>query len=1065
MVTYHINVTLPEGTTPSLKVTHVLPAGMTYVPGSAAVSSTSFGGTLPVPTITALGGNGDDVIFNFGTVTVNPDNVTGNNSFEITLQAVTGNVITNQSGATLNAQSDMQVLGTAGATSTVMTASVVEPALSVSKTPSISNPHFGQVVTFTINVKHATSTNADAFDLNLSDTIPTGLTYVAGSALGSGWTIDDTGAPTLSFTRSTFAIGTTSTITYQAQTSAPGGVNLGDTKTNSVDLTWTSLPGIDANERTGAGGINNYLVTSSTSVIVSGSDLMISKTDHGISAVPGQTIVYSVNYANQGNAAATGVIVRETVPNSTTFASGASSVGWSCANGSIGGTICDRTIGTLDAQTSSTLLFATTIQSPAISGLLSVTNTVQILDDGTTGVDPTPSNRSATDTTPIIAAPDLVVVKTASSTQATPGSTIIYHLRYGNDGNKVATGVVIHENIPTGTTFSSTQSSVGWLGCVNGASSGTCTYNISSLTTGATSTIDFAVTVANPLPAGQSAVTNTASIQDDEHNGTDPVPGNNSSSLSLSTSSSTAPEYAVSITDNMTQTGPSNTTQYVVTVFNNGNIGGTGVNLTVHLPTSINFSSADLGGTATSTASETIVSWPLFSLAGGGTGVVYHINGTVDSSVTNGLIYTATSTVSDDGANGADSNLSNNTATDQTNVIISTHHDPEPPGGGGGPTPTPTSTPTPTPVPVTTTSTTPIPVSPTTIIPVITPPIIAPVIISQPTCTLDCSKISLHLQIVNPNGTVRDGEDPHFVKKTTINANTTRFSFEDKGDDMDFNDVIIDVTKTDCKHLIVKVISVDAAWHHTIQVAETYDGKKMPTVVLSRDSHSAIGQMMTFDATFDAQMCRVLPPKATPATSCTVQPYLLKIVNPDGTVRVSGTNYVREAKLANGNMQYAFEDKGVDFDYNDVVVEAVQGCNTISFTILSHNAKWHHQIIYQPILKGASAAETVLWRDDTVGLGETRSVTVAPATTSSETASAIKCQSLPRVVSPLSSNETSPSVNNLQQKLSCLGFLHVTPNGTFGPATLSAVKAFQASVNPPNSGRVGTATAKALNAK
>jgi hypothetical protein len=62
----------------------------------------------------------------------------------------------------------------------------------------------------------------------------------------------------------------------------------------------------------------------------------------------------------------------------------------------------------------------------------------------------------------------------------------------------------------------------------------------------------------------------------------------------------------------------------------------------------------------------------------------------------------------------------------------------------------------------------------------------------------------------------------------------------------------------------------------------------------------------------------------------------------------------------------------------------------------------------------------------------------------------------------LSDSFADKSVSNLQNYLSKLGYIKVSPNGYFGPSTLSAVKNYQLNNNISNTGRVGPATRKKI---
>jgi uncharacterized repeat protein (TIGR01451 family) len=124
--------------------------------------------------------------------------------------------------------------------------------------------------------------------------------------------------------------------------------------------------------------------------------------------------------------------------------------------------------------------------------------------------------------TTIVAAPDVIISKTDSTTLAAPGSLHIYTLTIGNIGTRGASGVVVTEGVPAGTTFTSASSSVGW-NCV----ASTCTHAVGApnVEVGQTYTLAFAVTVNTP--PGVSSITNTASVVDDGTNGADSNTGNN----------------------------------------------------------------------------------------------------------------------------------------------------------------------------------------------------------------------------------------------------------------------------------------------------------------------------------------------------------------------------------------------------------------------------------------------------------------------------------------------------------------------------------------------------------
>jgi large repetitive protein len=107
------------------------------------------------------------------------------------------------------------------------------------------------------------------------------------------------------------------------------------------------------------------------------SDIFVDKIADTDSAEPEQTIVYTINYGNAGNQEALSVVLIEKVPTFTFFEAGASSAGWSCADGSPAGTECILAIGTLQPGENGTRYFAVTVgdSEPGV-----IFNVVQIGD-------------------------------------------------------------------------------------------------------------------------------------------------------------------------------------------------------------------------------------------------------------------------------------------------------------------------------------------------------------------------------------------------------------------------------------------------------------------------------------------------------------------------------------------------------------------------------------------------------------------------------------------------------------------------------------------------------------
>ena len=539
VVTFGLYATLPEGSTPSLQIIDDLPLGLEYVSGSAQViTETSppapcgtltadFNGTLPAPMVDALGGSGDDVTFDFGAITVAADDDSGNNTFLICFEALVPNEAGNQNGDTLMNNASMQVNGGPLFTDSLDT-QVVEPELTIAKTVDDDTPGVGQTFAYTLTVEHLSGSAADAFDLTISDPLPANVNRVGGPNVSSapgacaGTVTDNSVGDTINLTVASLPLGCTLTVTYDAQIASPPAVP-GDTFDNTASLAWTSLPGADANERTGAGGVDDYSDDSAQTVTFTAVELEITKDDGGVTVQPGDTLSYTLDYENTGNSLASGVVISETVPDDTTFNAGASTAGWSCADASPAGTACQLTIGDVGIGASGSATFAVTVDDPVPFGVTQIDNSASIADDGTHGSESDLTNNSDDETTPLDAAPDLRIAKGDGVTIVSPGTTLTYTLTVENVGDQDATGAEVTDTIPADTAFVSASAG----GTETG---GVVSWPAFDLAAGDSITFTVTVDVDDPFPVGVTTIVNNAHVEDDGSNGPDPTPLDNDAS-------------------------------------------------------------------------------------------------------------------------------------------------------------------------------------------------------------------------------------------------------------------------------------------------------------------------------------------------------------------------------------------------------------------------------------------------------------------------------------------------------------------------------------------------------
>ena len=133
--------------------------------------------------------------------------------------------------------------------------------------------------------------------------------------------------------------------------------------------------------------------------------------------------------------------------------------------------------------------------------------------------------------------------------------------------------MTLTDTLPANTTFVSASDG----GVLAG---GVVTWSIGSVPVGPTVTRTVTVQVNDPLPAGVTSITNTATVTDDGANGADPTPANNTDTDIDSLA--TTPDLVVTKTDGVTSASPGDTLIYTLTISNAGHQDATGVTATRH---------------------------------------------------------------------------------------------------------------------------------------------------------------------------------------------------------------------------------------------------------------------------------------------------------------------------------------------------------------------------------------------------------------------------------------------------------------------------------------------------
>ncbi len=516
------------------------------------------------------------------------------------------------------------------------------PDLEVLKDDASDSVLPGGTIVYDLTVRN--NGNQEATGVTLSEAVPANMTFNP-AASSPGWLCLPNG-------------GAGSSCTLALGALAGGGARVD--AAFAVDLSPAPLPaGLDRIDNSvsvaddGSNGADADPADNSASdstVVLAEPILQVSKSDGGLAfAVPGQTVRYSISFSNLGDQGASGVALTETVPLHTVFNAAAGTSGWSCADGSVGGTDCGFDIGTLaGASSPAPLIFAVNVVSPASSGATQLLNSVTIGDDGANGG--APSTDSDLTATPLLANPDLRLVKSDSGINGLPGGLVSYALTFSNLGDQDATGVVLSETVPDHTSFNPEASAPGW-NCAGVSPGSLCTLDVGSLAAGGASlTVSFAVAIDNPLAAGVEQIANAASIADDGANGADDNPADNSDSdltpiLANAAISISKRDHLEVDADANSTPSPGDTLRYTATVTNSGDQDAASVvfddpldgNL-ILVPGSVQTTPSGLPLLSGGSVDDASVSIDIGTLAGGGGAVVIEFLAVVRSPLPVGVL-------------------------------------------------------------------------------------------------------------------------------------------------------------------------------------------------------------------------------------------------------------------------------------------------------------------------------------------------------------------------------------------------------------------------------------------
>lgn len=149
---------------------------------------------------------------------------------------------------------------------------------------------------------------------------------------------------------------------------------------------------------------------------------------------------------------------------------------------------------------------------------------------------------------------DLTIQKqTRQVDTVSAGDTLEYLVVYANNGNQPASGVVLMETVPEGTTFDTINSDAAW-NCNAVTAGNPCTLAVDSLAAKGLGSAGFVVVVDSVLPDGLLEIVNVALIDSDGSDVTDINLSNNRAQAQTSVRTTLQPDALTIASD--TTTGP-----------------------------------------------------------------------------------------------------------------------------------------------------------------------------------------------------------------------------------------------------------------------------------------------------------------------------------------------------------------------------------------------------------------------------------------------------------------------------------------------------------------------------
>lgn len=365
--------------------------------------------------------------------------------------------------------------------------------LLVTKTVDVTAPRVGDNIKFTIALRNAGP--SDATGVVVTDLLPSGYTFVSAAstsgsynAVSGNWTLSGS-----------VLNGKTEYLDIVAKVKPITGTANEYRNTASVTASGQTDPNT---------GNNTSTVTTVPTALI---NLSLNKSVNNISPSAGSNVIFTVRVSNAGPSNATGVQVRDLLPNGYTFVSAIPSNGTYVTGTGL------WNIGTITNGNSAVLTVTATVNANG-----NYTNVAEVIQANETDANSTPGNNvlgeDDQDQVTISRGPlvDLSLTKVVNAATPNVNDVVTFTINVSNAGPSDATGVIVTDKLPSGYLFVGAAASAGSYNATSGS------WTVGIITNATTATLNIQARV---LPTGN--YNNVAEVTGANEVDRDSTPGNN----------------------------------------------------------------------------------------------------------------------------------------------------------------------------------------------------------------------------------------------------------------------------------------------------------------------------------------------------------------------------------------------------------------------------------------------------------------------------------------------------------------------------------------------------------